>query len=145
LLGYDYVPLAINVYWTLLTILDPLAILLLLFFPFPGMALSVLIMITDLIFTLTDLIINKGVPASAVLQLLFFKLPAILTLTFPVTTLFGTAMALGRFSSDNEMVALRTSGVSLFRISVPIVAISLRSPSKNFRIPSRAILSPLQN
>jgi hypothetical protein len=62
-----------------------------------------------------------------------------------VTTLFGTAMALGRFSSDNEMVALRTSGVSLFRISVPIVAISLRSPSKNFRIPSRAILSPLQN
>ena len=48
LLGYDYVPLAINIYWTTLTVLDPLAIILLLFYPFAGMALSVLIMITDL-------------------------------------------------------------------------------------------------
>jgi hypothetical protein len=48
LLGYNYVPLPINIYWTLLTILDPLAIILLLFFPFLGMALSVLIMATDL-------------------------------------------------------------------------------------------------
>jgi len=48
LLGYDYVPFVINIYWTTLTVLDPLAIILLLFFPFPGMALSVLIMITDL-------------------------------------------------------------------------------------------------
>jgi uncharacterized membrane protein YqaE (UPF0057 family) len=48
LLGYNYVPLPINIYWTLLTILDPLAIILLLFFPFLGMALSVFIMITDL-------------------------------------------------------------------------------------------------
>jgi hypothetical protein len=48
LLGYDYVPLVINIYWTTLTLLDPLAIILLLFFPLPGMILSVLIMITDL-------------------------------------------------------------------------------------------------
>jgi hypothetical protein len=48
LLGYTYVPLPINIYWTLLTILDPLAIVLLLFFPFGGMILSVWIMATDL-------------------------------------------------------------------------------------------------
>jgi hypothetical protein len=48
LLGYKYVPLPVNIYWALLTILDPLAILLLLFFPFLGMALSVLIMATDI-------------------------------------------------------------------------------------------------
>ena len=48
LLGYDYVPLPINIYWTLLTILDPLAIILLLFSPFLGMVLSVFIMATDL-------------------------------------------------------------------------------------------------
>jgi len=34
-LGYDFVPLPINVYWTLLTFFDPLAILLLLSFPSP--------------------------------------------------------------------------------------------------------------
>jgi len=48
LFGYTYVPLPINIYWTLLTILDPLAIILLLFFPFHGMALAVFIMASDL-------------------------------------------------------------------------------------------------
>jgi hypothetical protein len=47
-LGYDYVPLPINLYWTLLTFFDPLAILLLLSFPFAGILLSVLVMASDI-------------------------------------------------------------------------------------------------
>ena len=47
-LGYDYVPLPINLYWTLLTFFDPLATLLLLSFPFGGILLSVLIMASDI-------------------------------------------------------------------------------------------------
>jgi len=85
----------------------------------------ILIMITDILFTLIDLIINKGVPFLAVLKLLVFKLPAILVLTYPVSTLFGTAMALGRLSGDTEIVALRTSGISLYRIAMPIIVFSL--------------------
>jgi len=48
LLGYTYVPLPINIYWTSLTVLDPLAIILLIFAPFSGMVLSVFIMATDI-------------------------------------------------------------------------------------------------
>ena len=84
----------------------------------------IIIMITDILFTLTDLIINKGVPFFAVLKLLIFKLPAIMVLTFPVSTLFGVAMAMGRLSQDSEIIALRTSGVSMFRIATPIIIIS---------------------
>jgi len=83
----------------------------------------IMVMTVDLLFTMADLIINKGVPLWAVLKLLVYKLPSILVLTFPVSTLFSTAMALGRLSKDNEIVALRTSGVTLFRITLPILAI----------------------
>ena len=48
LLGYHYVSLPINIYWTSLTVLDPLAIILLLFSPYSGMLLSVFIMSTDI-------------------------------------------------------------------------------------------------
>lgn len=92
---------------------------------FVGMVGFVVILITDILFTLTDMIINKGVPASAVIKLLVFKLPAMLVLTFPVSTLFGTAMALGRLSEDSEIIAMRTSGISLFRIALPILVLSL--------------------
>jgi hypothetical protein len=47
-LGYDFVPLPINLYWTFLTFFDPLAIFLLLSFPFAGILLSVLIMASDI-------------------------------------------------------------------------------------------------
>ena len=81
----------------------------------------IMIMTVDLIFTFTDLIINRGVPIVAVLRLIVFKLPAIMVLTFPVATLFATTMTLGRLGKDYEIVALRTSGISLFRISLPII------------------------
>jgi lipopolysaccharide export system permease protein len=103
-----------------------------------GVVGFVLVLAVDLLFTMADLIINKGVPFWAVLKLLVYKLPSIMVLTFPVSTLFATAMALGRLSKDNEIVALRTSGVSIFRISLPIlimgVAVSVASYVTNEKI-----------
>jgi len=46
--GYQYFPFPVNLYWTLLTVLDPLAIILLFFLPFWGMIPSVWIMATDI-------------------------------------------------------------------------------------------------
>ncbi|MCU0640766.1 MAG: LptF/LptG family permease [Candidatus Margulisbacteria bacterium] len=90
-----------------------------------GVVGFILVLAVDLLFTMADLIINKGVPLTAVLQLMLYKLPSLLILTFPVSTLFGTAMALGRLSKDNELTALLTSGVSLLRIAVPILCVGL--------------------
>jgi len=90
-----------------------------------GVVGFVLVLAVDLLFTMADLIINKGVPLWAMVKLLIYKLPAIMVLTFPVSTLFAVAMALGRLSKDNEIIALRTSGISLYRISVPILIIGI--------------------
>jgi LPS export ABC transporter permease LptG len=97
-----------------------------------GVVGFILVLAVDLLFTMTDLIINKGVPLFAVLQLMLYKLPSLMILTFPVSTLFGTALALGRFSKDNELTALRTSGVSLLRISAPILLIGLLVSALSF-------------
>lgn len=83
----------------------------------------IMVLTVDLLFTMADLIINKGVPFFMVLKLLAYKLPSLLVLTFPVSTLFGTSMALGRLCQDNELIAFRTSGVTIFRIAVPILVV----------------------
>ncbi|MFC1496117.1 LptF/LptG family permease [Candidatus Margulisiibacteriota bacterium] len=90
-----------------------------------GIVGFVLVMIVDLLFTFVDLIINRGVPVIAVIKLLAYKLPSIMVMTFPVATLFGIAMVLGRLSKDSELTALRTSGVSFYRIISPLIVISL--------------------
>jgi hypothetical protein len=47
-LPYPYAPLPFNIYWTSLTLLDPLAALLLFLLPYHGMVLAVLIMVSDI-------------------------------------------------------------------------------------------------
>jgi len=46
--GYLYVPLPVNIYWTSLTVLDPLVVILLIYFPFWGMSLAIFIMASDI-------------------------------------------------------------------------------------------------
>jgi len=97
-----------------------------------GIVAFVMVMTVDLLFTFVDLMINKGIPLGAVAQLLLFKLPSIMVLTFPVATLFGIAMCLGRLSKDNELNALRTSGISFGRIALPIMIIALLISALSF-------------
>lgn len=46
--GYTYVPWPINLYWTMLTFLDPLTVLWLIYRPLWGITLAILIMASDL-------------------------------------------------------------------------------------------------
>jgi len=85
----------------------------------------IMVLTVDLLFTMADLIINKGIPAWAVFKLLLYKLPSLLVMTFPVSTLFGTAMSLGRLSQNNEIVAMRTSGITVFRLARPLLLIGI--------------------
>ena len=66
-------------------------------------------------------ILSKKVPVKYVLLLLIYAMPSILSLSFPFATLVGALMAFGRFSTDNEIIALKTSGVSQHRIFLPLV------------------------
>jgi len=66
-------------------------------------------------------ILSKSVPLGQVLKLIFFSLPSIVSFSFPFASLVGALMAVGRFSSDNEMLAMQASGFSLIRIFLPIL------------------------
>ena len=46
-LGYPNSPMLLNIYWTSLTFFDPLAVLLLIFYPFMGLIFSGVIMISN--------------------------------------------------------------------------------------------------
>jgi lipopolysaccharide export system permease protein len=73
-----------------------------------------------------DLIINRGVPTPAVLQLFLFSLGYIVPLSVPCAVLVAVLMTFGRLSQDNEITALRASGVNLAVILVgPLLAATL--------------------
>lgn len=77
------------------------------------------------IIQLANLIINKGVDIISILKLFFYLIPWLLSFTLPVAALTGVILTFGRFSSDGELVAMKASGIGLFRISVPVIMVGI--------------------
>lgn len=89
-------------------------------------------MIITSIFTLGDKIFSKHIPFFTVMKVLLLSAPAYLVLALPVATLFATLMAMGRLSRDNELTAMYTNGVSLYRIFLPFLALAVASGLVSF-------------
>jgi lipopolysaccharide export system permease protein len=86
-----------------------------------GTGLFTFFLIIDRIYSLTDLVITKGVPFYLVLQLLIYILPSFLAHTLPMALLVATLLGGGRLASDLEVVALKAAGVGPVRLLRPVL------------------------
>lgn len=91
------------------------------------LALGVLtfVMLLGNLIKLTDLIINKGVDIVSVSKLFLLMMPYLFTYTLPIAALTATLLCLGRLSSDNEIVAIKASGINLFSLLLPLLIVGL--------------------
>jgi len=96
---------------------------------FPSFLLGVVgftfILLTGRILQLTELFVNKGIPLTYILKLLYFLLPSFLVLTIPMATLLSVLLTFNRLSSDNEITALKASGVSLYQMAPPVLLLAI--------------------
>jgi LPS export ABC transporter permease LptF/LPS export ABC transporter permease LptG len=90
-----------------------------------GFLVYTFLLLMQFLFRSADMIIRRGVPADQVGQLLVLTIPNIVVLTIPMALLFGILVAVGRLSADSELIAMRSTGVSLFSLYRPILALSL--------------------
>lgn len=97
-----------------------------LFVPFVlGLAIFTSILLIVRILKLVELVVNRGVPLLQILKLFSYILPAFLEVTVPMALLLGILVAFGRLSADSEIVALRATGVSLYRLTLPVGVFAL--------------------
>lgn len=91
---------------------------------------------------LADLLINKGVSLLDILKILLLLVPKLLSFTLPTSALTAVLLVFGSFAQNNEITAMRASGVSLFSIVLPVLLasflLSLASLFLNDQIQSRA-------
>lgn len=90
-----------------------------------AMALSVLtfVLLMDRLFELINLIIQKRVPMLLVGRIFLLSLPYMLTMTIPMAVLVAVIMGFGRLAQDNELTALKSSGIPLARlVAAPLLA-----------------------
>ncbi|MEA3493794.1 MAG: LptF/LptG family permease [Candidatus Margulisiibacteriota bacterium] len=78
-----------------------------------------------ILFELVRAVVLRGMPLFVALQIFIYRLPAIMVYIFPMATLLAALLAFGRLSGDSEIVAFRASGVSLYRLIIPVLFLGL--------------------
>ena len=74
---------------------------------------------------ITKLIINYQVDAGFIGLLLFYSIPHFLVFVLPISLMLSILLAFMRMAADNEIVALKSAGVSLYRMMLPALLIIL--------------------
>ena len=77
------------------------------------------------ILVLAQKILLKNVNIMDVIMLVIFSIPQFLMYTMPFSSLASASMVIGNLSSQNEILALRSSGVHIRKLFMPILVISL--------------------
>ena len=83
------------------------------------------VLIMGRILSLVDLMINKGVGFTDILQLILYLMPALLLFTIPLALIIAILIGIGRLSRDNEYTVLKACGLSLHQIAAPVLAAAL--------------------
>jgi lipopolysaccharide export system permease protein len=84
-----------------------------------------LVMIAAKTLNLSEWIVNHGVHPMEVGLMVFYLLPSIVLFALPAVTLIAVMIAFLRLSADNEILALKSSGVSLYQMVPPVALFSL--------------------
>ena len=69
---------------------------------------------------LADLLVNKGLDILEVVKLLTYIMVPFLGYIIPMSLLLTILLGLGRLSADGEIIAIKSSGISLYQIIFPI-------------------------
>ena len=64
---------------------------------------------------------GKGLPTAVILQVCWLSLPHIIALTLPMAVLVAVLYAFSQLAADNEITALKASGVNLLSLLIPLL------------------------
>jgi lipopolysaccharide export system permease protein len=87
--------------------------------------LSVVLVLGNVFKQLLELLVNHDAPLELILSFIAYILPFSLTFTIPWGFLTAVLLVFGKMSAENELIALRSSGVSIPRVCVVVLVAAL--------------------
>ncbi len=94
-------------------------------FVFGVCAFSSVFIGTSTLVRIAQYVTKYGASTSAVTRLFIYSLPKIISLTFPMAMLLAALMAFNRMSANSEITAMKSGGLSFYRLAAPVFAMAL--------------------
>jgi lipopolysaccharide export system permease protein len=90
-----------------------------------GFIFFVIFLITFYMFRIIELIVSKGVDLATVLSMVLNLSVSFFPLATPLAAFFATIYTLNKLSEDSEIIALRSFGMTKFKLYLPFLITSL--------------------
>lgn len=89
-----------------------------------SLALFTFIFLVGNLVKLADLLVNRGVNLFDIFKILLLLLPQVIAFVLPTGTLAAVLLVFGGFAQNNEIAAMKASGVNVLRVMIPIMLVS---------------------
>lgn len=86
--------------------------------------LLLMVLLMDKVRFLADLLLTKNASALTVGKMLLYLTPSFLVIAAPLAVLMSTLLVFSRLSADNEITAMKASGISTYRLLWPVFLVS---------------------
>lgn len=90
-----------------------------------AIAIALLVLLTERMLRLLDLVLDTGGGLKVLLQMLAFLVPHYMALALPVAFFLGVLLAFSRLHQNRELDALGSAGIGLPRLVVPVVLLAV--------------------
>jgi lipopolysaccharide export system permease protein len=90
-----------------------------------SLAVFLFIVLAARMLNLAEWMINHGVHPFQLARMIFYLLPGMILFALPAVLLMAVFVAFHRLSNDNELQAIKSSGISLYQMLPSVVLISL--------------------
>lgn len=87
--------------------------------------ICVFILLMQFLWKYIDDMVGKGLEWGVVAELLLYASMGLIPMAFPLATLLASIMTFGSLGENYELVAMKASGISLFRIMRPLVVVAI--------------------
>ncbi|MBF0242475.1 MAG: LPS export ABC transporter permease LptF [Desulfamplus sp.] len=70
---------------------------------------------------ITNMVVNYNTGISSIFMLLLYTVPRFMEFTIPMSVMISVLLTVMRMSNDNEIIALKGGGISIYKIVPPII------------------------
>jgi lipopolysaccharide export system permease protein len=77
-------------------------------------------------------LVGKGLPWTVIVEVFALSIPFIVAMTLPMAVLLAVLYAFSHLAADNEITAMRASGISVYQILLPVLAWGVFMSAFNF-------------
>jgi lipopolysaccharide export system permease protein len=92
---------------------------------FVTLVISLFVLLMQFLWVYLDELVGKGLGFSVILEFVVYTMAMLMNMALPLAMLLASIMTFGDLGENNELLAMKAAGISLYRIMKPVIILSI--------------------